>query len=408
MSTFIYKAKQGPQKILSGTLDAQNINAAVERIMELGLVPVDVKEIKGELQQKSVKFIEQLFNQRQRVTLNDKNLFTQQMSDLVDAAVPILRALQIVISQTRNLYFKDVLNEIYQLIKDGESLSEALARYPHIFSSLYINVIKTGEVSGQLEVVLKRLAEYFEQERIQYQRVQNSLAYPLLIMIVGTITIFILLTFVFPRIALMFEDMGQALPLATRMIIVVSHFLATFWWLIVILLISGGIYLKQILGSPHGRRSFDRWILTVPLLGNFIRVAEIGRFSRTMATMLETGVPMTLALNSVEGTITHQVLREEIKKVSQDVAHGQSFKNALQKCSFFTEMTVSMISVGEETGHLEQALHKVAESYEREADEEAKRMISWLGPLTLILVVMIVGFVVIAMLLPILSMNLAV
>ena len=408
MTMFIYKAKQGPHKVLNGTIDAQNMNAAIEKILNLGLAPVDVKEMKGELKQKSVKFFENFLTRRQRVSLKDKILFTQQMSDLVDAAVPILKSLQIVVSQTKNPYFKDVLNHIYKLIKDGESLSSALAQYPQIFSSLYVNVVKTGEISGQLEVVLKRLAHYFEEQHVHRQRMQNSLAYPCLIMIVGGMTIFVLLTFVFPRIALMFEDMGQTLPLITRIIMMISTFLAKFWWLIVIVAVAGGFYLGQMLRTQNGRKAFDRWILGVPFLGNFIRISEIGRFARTLATMLETGVPMTLALNSVGATMTQQLLKEEVDKISQDVSQGQSLKNALQKCSFFTEMTVSMISVGEETGHLERALHKVADSYEREADEEAKKMISWLGPLTLILVVVIVGFVVIAMLLPILTMNLVV
>ena len=408
MVRFSYKAKEGPGKILTATIEAPNLNSAIEKIIQSGLTPIDVHEVKKDDVGKKILAASSAALRQSHVSLPDKVLFTQQMSDLVEASVPILRSLQLVISQTRNLHFKERLTHVYDNVKDGESLSMALARHPDIFSPFYINLVRSGEVSGQLENVLKRLAHYLEDQNENRKKVINSLSYPVLIFGVGLVTIFILLTFVLPRVAVMFEDIGQTLPLITRIVIAVSHFLAKSWWIFVVLALGGGIYLKQFLGSSDGRQWFDRWIMKVPLLGNFIRINEISRFARTMATMIETGVPMTSALSAVEATAGNGVLKGETHKLLSEVTHGQSLTQVLRQSEFFTEMAINMISVGEETGHLEQAFHKVADVYEREADNQAKRMITWLGPLTLIIVVGIVGFVVVAMLLPILTMNLVV
>jgi len=402
MTRFFYKAKEGPHKVLTATIEAANFKSAIEKITQLGLVPLDVEESqdKEKSLSRSPRFL------KPRINLSDKVLFTQQMSDLIEAAVPLLKSLHIVISQTQHPYSKELLTDIYERVKDGESFSGALARYPQIFSSLYVNIVRTGELSGQLEIVLKRLAQYLQQQEENSKKLKNSLAYPTLVAIVGFITIFVLLTFVFPKVAVMFEDLGQNLPLVTRVVVSVSSFLAKFWWLIALGLFMAGIYLKQFFSSKKGRDWFDRWILDVPVFGNFIRMVEIGRFVRTMATMIETGVPMTFALNSVMGTIHNNVLKKEVQKILQDVAQGQSLKNTLQQSLFFTEMSVNMIAVGEETGRLEQAFHKVADIYERDVDQQSKVILTWLGPLVLIFVVSLIGFVVIAMLLPILTMNL--
>lgn len=408
MPQFTYKAKQGPAKIVHGTIEAESLDGAIGKIVRQGLTPLDVGSVNGESekQPKSVKRIP--FSFSKRVSLNELVQFTRQMSDLVDASVPILRSLQIVAGQTQNPYFKNIIETIYAFVRDGGSFSDALAQYPAIFSPLFINMVKTGEVSGQLEIVLNRLADYMEKEHETRNQVQSSLAYPIFILVFGIITIFVLLTFIIPKLAVMFEDMDQALPLPTRILMNISAIFAQYWWIMAGVVLFGGFYFRQWVGTAQGRLKFDRMKLTVPFFGKFIQMVEVGRFARTLGTLLESGVVITTALKSVWATVQNTVIQEEVKKVAEEVESGSSLKNALKQCFFFPPIAVNMVAVGEETGHLERSLYKVAGTFERQSGETVKMILSLLGPVVLVLIVSLVGCVVIAMLLPIFQMNLLV
>ena len=257
-----------------------------------------------------------------------------------------------------------------------------------------------------MEIVLNRLADYLDKEQETQSKVRSSLAYPALILIVGILTVFVLLTFVIPRLTVMFDDFNQDLPLVTLFLINISSFFAQFWWIMVISITGGIVYLKKWFQSEKGRLWFDSTIIKLPIFGYFIKVVEIGRFCRTLGTLLESGVVITTALNSVWATVNNQVLRNEIKQVSEDVTNGASLRGALKSCSFFPEIAVNMISVGEETGNLEKSLLKIADTFERQADQTIKTLVSLIGPIVLVFIVSIVGVVVIAMLLPIFQMNL--
>ena len=408
MPQFTYKAKQGPAKIVHGTIEAESLDGAIGKIVRQGLTPLDVGSVNGESekQPKSVKRIP--FSFSKRVSLNELVQFTRQMSDLVDASVPILRSLQIVAGQIQNPYFKNIIETIYAFVRDGGSFSDALAQYPAIFSPLFINMVKTGEVSGQLEIVLNRLADYMEKEHETRNQVQSSLAYPIFILVFGIITIFVLLTFIIPKLAVMFEDMDQALPLPTRILMNISAIFAQYWWIMAGVVLLGGFYFRQWVGTAQGRLKFDRMKLTVPFFGKFIQMVEVGRFARTLGTLLESGVVITTALKSVWATVQNTVIQEEVKKVAEEVESGSSLKNALKQCFFFPPIAVNMVAVGEETGHLERSLYKVAGTFERQSGETVKMILSLLGPVVLVLIVSLVGCVVIAMLLPIFQMNLLV
>ena len=405
MPKFDYKAKEGPTKIVGGVIEADTADNAVGKIIRLGLTPIEVHQaVQGESPvSKTTKPLLRLFK---RVSLADLVQMTRQMSDLIEAAVPVLRSLQIVLNQTPNPNLKDIVNQMYNYVKDGGSFSDALAQYPDVFPSLYVNMVKTGEISGQLEVVLNRLAAYLEKEQETRGKVVSSLAYPALILIVGILTMFVLLTFVIPRLSVMFDDLGQELPFITVVLMNVSGFFASYWWLILAVIAVAGLYFKNFLNTSNGRRWFDQVKLKIPLLGQFLKIVEIGRFARTLGALLASGVTITTALKSVAETIQNTVLREEVRKISEEVNSGASLRKALKQCSFFPEVAVNMISVGEEIGHLEQGLLKVAETYERQSEQTVKTIVSLLGPLVLVFIVGIVGFVVIAMLLPIFKMNL--
>lgn len=406
MPTFTYKAKQGPLKIVDGRVEANSLDNAIAKITELGYVPLDVFQSTGQRENvEAKKIIKPLSRLWKKVSPKDKVFFTREISDLVEASVPILKSLQIVSRQTQNIYFRGVIEEMALAVKDGGSLSDALAKYPDIFSSFYVNLVKTGEVSGKLKIVLNRLSDYLEKEMETLNKIKSSLAYPLFILGVGVVTVFVLLTFVIPRLSVMFDELNQALPLPTQIMINLSMFFANFWWLIIGACILMGIYLKEYFSSLKGRLWLDRFQLKLPFFGEFIKTIEIGRFARTMATLVEGGVVITTALNSVWATINNLVLKAEIKKVSESVSNGSSLRAALTQCVFFPEMAVNMIAVGEETGRLEKGFYKIADTFERQSDETMKAMVSLLGPIVLVLIVSMVGFVVVAMLLPIFQMN---
>ena len=409
MPKYSYKAKQGARKIIDGFVDAENIDQAIRKVINKGFTPIDVQQSlnEGVVKEHSRKNINKI-SFVNRVRLVDLALFTRQMSDLVDASVPILRALQIVSKQTKSRALKEVVQQMATSVNDGSAFSNALMKHTKVFSPLYINMVRTGEMGGQLTKVLERLACYYEKEVETRSKVQSSLAYPLFIFAVGVITIFVLLTFVIPRMTVMFDDFGQSLPLPTIILMNISAVFAKYWWLILCCLGLCGLYGIRWVQTPQGKSKFDHFVLKIPVLGNFLKTVEVGRFARTLGTLIESGIVITSALNAVSTTIENSALKDEVKMVASDVANGTSLKAALRHCSLFPEMAVNMISVGEETGHLEKGLYKIAEAYERQNEQNIKTLISLLGPLVLVVIVAFVGFVVIAMLLPILQMNLLV
>lgn len=406
MPKFKYKAKESLHKVIEGIVEADHMNTAVNKIIQRGLTPIDVVPAgpdAGRIPRQDILSRRRVFRGVGRA---DLVLFTRQLSDLVEASVPILRSLRIISNQTPNRRFKDIVGQLRHFVQDGGSLSSALARYPELFSSFYVNMVRSGEMSGQLDKILGRLADFTEKEQETRGKIQSSLAYPLLILAAGIGTIFVLLTFVIPRISVMFDDLDQALPLPTTVLMGVSGFFARYWWLMLGALVGGGVYFKKWLNLPRGRRQCDALKLRVPLWGRFIKIVEAGRFARTLGTLVGSGVAVTATLDSVWAVMDNTVLREEIKKMSQRVADGSSLTEAVRQCPFFPAMVTDMISVGEETGRLDRGLYKIADTFEREADRTTGTMISLLGPAVLAAVVSLVGFVVIALLLPIFRMNL--
>ncbi len=407
MPTFKYRAKEGPEKIVSGVIESKDMDKAVEQIIHLGLTPLDVEAYQEPRKQSdsSGPAVSGFFRRR-AVSLSHNAAFTRQMSDLLDASVPMLRALEIVVRQTRDPAVKKIVSQIHDFVKDGSSLSGALGRFPDVFSPFYIHMVRAGELGGRLEKILGRLADSLEKMEEIQGRVRSSLAYPLLVLAVGGITIFILLTFIIPRLSTMFYDLDQALPLPTVVLIGLSSFFARFWWLVLAVAGIGAAYGGQWAASPAGRARLDRIKLKIPFLGNFITMVEVARFSRTAGTLLESGVTITDALNAVCWTVDNTVFREDIERISQEVQGGSTLRAALGKSRIFPDMVANMISVGEEAGQLERGLYKIADTFERRSDQVVKAMLSLLGPLVLIVIVSFVGFAVIAMLLPILQMNL--
>jgi type II secretory pathway component PulF len=299
----------------------------------------------------------------------------------------------------------EIIESMTVMLQQGGSLSLALAKYPKIFTPLYIHTVKAAEASGQLPLVLNRLAQFLEGDMQMQSKVKASLLYPAIILVVGLLTLFVLLSFVLPRLTMMFEDFNAQLPLATRIVVAVSQIFAQFWWLMAVVITGAVFWVRSYLKTPKGKTAFDEFILKIPLLKTFIENTQLSRFSRTLGMLLESGVPIVTALDSVVLVVDNTALQEEIRKMALKVRSGMSLTQAIKASALFPEMAVDLIAVGQESGKLEKGLYKLAANCERSSQEMSQVFVTILGPAVLVLVVGMVGFMVVAMLLPMFQMN---
>jgi type II secretory pathway component PulF len=402
MPKFIYRAKQSPTEIFDGSIEASNRDDAIKKISELGYFPLEVKEEKSVIRQKQ----DFSFSFSKRIKSNQLVIFIRQLSDLLDSGLTVLQSIELIQRQTQNPQLKTIVSQIGEFIADGNSLSAALSRYPDVFDGFFVSIVKSGEISGSLSAVLKRLADFSEREEEIQAKIRASLAYPVLIAIVGAITVFILLTFVVPKLIEMFIELSEKLPLPTVILINISDFFSAFWWAIAIVIALVILYIKRIYKTSEGKFAIDNFKLGTPFLGDFIRKSQIAHFARTLATLLANGVTIIQALDAVVEVLDNELLRQDTRRMLKEITDGSSLTNAISKSKYFPEVVVNLIAVGEQSGQPENSLFKIAESFERQTEQMIKIITSLLEPALILVVGLIVGFIVIAMLLPIFQMNL--
>ncbi|NTV29630.1 MAG: type II secretion system F family protein [Candidatus Omnitrophica bacterium] len=403
---FKYRAKEGPDQLVEGVLEAPDSSQAVTELMRKGLTPLTIVEQQSGPSSSGIDRLNlQPTHSAIRVKKSDIVFFTRQMSDLLEASVPIFRALQLTAQKTSNAEFRQVIHQMGENIRNGASFSAELAGNSNLFSTYYVGMVKAGEMAGRLEAVLGRLAVTLEKEQEVLGKVRSSLAYPLFVLTIGCLTVFVLLSFVIPRFMVMFEDFGQSLPLPTLILMGLSNVLARFWWLFLLAGAGISIVWHKWCATESGRRQLDAFVLGLPVVGPYIQAVETGRFARILGTLIESGVALVPALDIARETVSNTVLKEQLSVVSSAVLHGMSLGNALQQVSFFPEMVSGMVFVGEETGRFEKGLYKVADLFEREAEQMTRTGVSLLGPLVLTAVIIVVGCIVIAVILPVMQMN---
>jgi len=399
MPIYEYKAKKSPTEIVEGTIEAESEASALAKLSGLGYYPISIaKEGESGLKRPPLYLFK-------RVKLHDLTVFTRQLSDLLDSGLTLLNALNIIYQQTENKVFQSIIGDIRDQVRDGRPFSETLRRYPDVFSSLYASMARSGETGGMLEGILERLANFSEaQERLK-TKIKSALAYPAVMASVGLITIVVLITFVIPKIVGMFEDLGQTLPLPTAVLVNVSAFFINYWYIILGVIALIGFILTRIAKTEEGKITIDRIRLGLPIIGDLIKKSEIAGFSRTLGTLLENGVPILESLDTVANTMQNSAIKKEIMNACEEVRDGKSLSKSLLTKRHFPIFASNMIAVGEEGGSLEKSLYKVADSYEREADNVIKTMTSLLEPFLILTMGLIVGFIVVSMLLPIFQIN---
>jgi general secretion pathway protein F len=324
---------------------------------------------------------------------------------LLGAGVPLIGSLESLVAQITNPTFKRIMAQVKESVNEGNSLALSLSQHPKVFSSIYVNMVQSGEASGSLDVVMDRLADFGEHQQALRSRFKAALAYPIFMSIVGTIVLFVLVTFIVPNITSVFAEMRQALPLPTVVLIGVSDFLLSFWWVILLAVFCGILMLRRIGKRPGARYLWDRLKLRMPVIGRLNQKIVLGRFARTLGSLLQSGVSLISALQIVSRIVDNVLVQEVIEKAGDKIQKGQSLAGSLSKSPWFPSMAVQMISVGEQSGELEGMLYKIAESQEREVESQITALTSMLEPVMILMMGVIVGFIVFSIILPIIEMS---
>ncbi len=331
--------------------------------------------------------------------------FTRQLATLIRAGIPLAEALGAMFEQVDNVRLKVPIGEIRTGVNEGSALADALAKHPKLFDDLYISMVRAGELAGNLDVVLLRLADFLENSQKIRGKVQAAMLYPIVMLVVGSVLMTILMIAVIPEITSMFSQSGKTLPLKTRLLIWTSDFIRN-WFLLIIAAVVGGFFLfRWWAKSPAGQASWHATILKLPMVGKLARKINIGRFTRTLGTMLSSGVPMLRALDTAKDIVANVVLKKAIEEAKRAVTEGESLAATLKKSGHFPAAVIQMISTGEKTGQLEAMLNRIAEDTEAEVDRDLTKVTAALEPMMLILMAIGVGFVVFSILEPIMDMS---
>jgi general secretion pathway protein F len=340
-----------------------------------------------------------------RISAEDLAIATRQLAVLVHAGIPLIEALTALVEQVDKEKLKRVLGDVKQRVNEGAALADALAAHPKVFGELYVNMIRAGEHSGALEIVLVRLADFTESQARLRARVLGAMAYPVVMSLVGSVVLGILFTVVIPRVTKIFADTKATLPWMTRALIAFTSFVTSYWWAIaavVALAIWGFLRWRR---TPAGRARWHRFVLTVPVFGRLARIIAIGRFARTLSTLLKSGVPLLVSMDIVKNVVGNVRLAEVIEQARDAIREGESIAAPLKRSGEFPPLVHHMVAVGERSGALEEMLANVASAYEEQVDTTVTALTSLLEPLMIVAMAVVVAFIVFSVLMPILQMN---
>ena len=404
MPVYEYKALDIKGRNLKGIINAESLFAARQRLRETNIFPIDLNETSAE--ENKVPTGRSIGDFFKRIGLQEISVMTRQLATLLGASLPLVPSLTALISQTTHPRLKKTLAQIKEDVNEGNSFASSISHYPTIFSNLYINMVRAGEASGTLDIVLEKLADFNESQQALRGKIKAALAYPIFMFLIGSIVLFFLTTFVVPKITGIFSEMHQTLPGITIFLISISGFLKSFWMAIVLIIIGSFIGLKYIFTKTlRGQYLWDKIKLKMPLFGSLTNKMAVARFSRTLGTLLESGVPMLTALSIVKNVVNNRLITDSIAEASRDVEEGQNLSATLSRNRLFPPIVTQMISAGEQSGTLEKMLYKIADSLENEVESNITMMTSMLEPVMILIMGLLVGFIVISILLPIFEMN---
>ncbi|MFP3867519.1 MAG: type II secretion system F family protein [Desulfobacteraceae bacterium] len=398
MPIFYYRATDPTGNIIQGSLEAREERLVVQHLQQGGLIPL---RITGELDTQA--WPKRLPLARRRLSLNQVLHFTQELAALLKAGLPLDRSLKALRTVTRRPAMQTILSQLLQDLQAGKSLSEALSRHK-VFSPLYLSVVRAGETGGFLEVSLSRLTDYLKTVSELRGYLFSALIYPVILALVGSLSVVVMLVYVVPRFELFFQEMGQSLFWTTRVLLWCSQAFRAYWWLGGLLIALAGLVAIRLSRTPRGRLGLDRLKLQAPLVGSLTRQVTAAFFAKTLGTLLNNGVPLVAALQVVIDTVTNRYLAQSFSGVLEEVKKGQPLSGLLKKTDVFPELFLQMIAIGEETGHLSEMLLSAADSLETEARAGVRRLLALLEPVLILTMALLVAFIIVSLLLPILNL----
>ena len=397
MAEFVWEARSRTGELRKGTMEADDAEAVNARLRQQQLSPVKVKKKARALQ----------FQIGTGVTTKDLVTFTRLFATMIDAGLPLVQCLEILASQQKNPHFAAVLKDVKEAVEQGATFSDSLARHPKVFDNLFVNLVHAGEVGGILDTIMNRLSVYLEKRQKLVRQVRGALVYPSVVVVIAAGVMTVLLTFVIPAFENMFADFGggkEALPKLTQIIVAISHGFVSYLPFIVLGTLLFAVGIVYTYRTPAGKRFFHDWTLRLPVIGPVMRKIAVARFTRTLGTLLQSGVPILDALEICAKTSGNVVIESAIMYVRSRISEGKNMAEPLTETKVFPDMVVQMIAVGEQTGALDAMLNKVADFYEEETDIAVAALTSALEPIMMVGVGGMVGVVLIAMYLPIFSL----
>jgi type IV pilus assembly protein PilC len=394
-TTYAYKVRDRSGKIVQGTVEAESENAVVGRLRQMGLAPLLIEEHKESLGKKEMHL-----PWGNKVKPKDIAVMSRQFATMINSGLSLLRALNILAEQTDNSRFREVLGAVRSDVERGQSLSQAIAKHPKVFSRLYVAMIKAGETGGVLDSTLLRMADTMEKEVALRHKIKSAMTYPVVVFGLVIIIVSAMLLFVVPMFKNLYKSLGGVLPLPTRVLIFFSDLIKNFWFLW-FPTIGGGIFaFKKWIQTDAGRAKWDAIKLKLPVFGTLVHKTALSRFSRTLAALFRSGVPILQGLDIVKETVNNAVMADAVTQVQLSVKEGASIAKPLEQHAVFPPMVVQMLMVGEETGALDTMLEKIADFYDQEVDATVEALTSLIEPLLIAVMGVAVGGMVVALYMP--------
>lgn len=413
MSEYVYRAANAAGAVVDGRLEAAGREAALRQLRAQGLTPLKVEEAvaASPARIKAAKGVEEagpkrrLFDRDTGPGHLEVHNFTNEMAVMLRAGLPLDRALRVLIGMAGRPSFKALLEDVFKSVKAGKGLSQALTPHQELFGEFYINMVRSGEAGGQLSEVLSRLAEHLERVKAMRESVISALIYPAILVVVALLSVFLMLGFVVPQFQTLFDDMGDALPLPTRIIVAAGNIVTEWGVLLVIGTVALGWLLKRWFQSPTGRAWRDERLIRLPVFGSVVRKYEITRFARSLGTLLGSGVPIVMAIRIATETMSNRGLREAMRDVAPSIKQGGRLADALEKARLFSPLGLNMVRLGEETGRLDSMLLELARVHDDEVQSGVKRALTLVEPLLIIVLGVVIAGIIVSILMGILSVN---
>lgn len=399
MPAFKYIAKDPESKTITGTLDAQDQAAAIDIIRKKDLTLISI------LGASAGSSFGKMMGLRKKIKLDDMVVFSRQLATMVDAGIPLVGALDILQEQSDNKAFGEVIARVRNDVETGSSLSDALARHRNVFSPLFVNMVKAGESSGMLDEIMDRLAEYLEKTSALNKKVKSALIYPAIVTVMAMGITLLLLLKVIPVFKTIFADFGAALPKPTLVLLSISDFLRKYIFFMIVAAVAAAMAIGRYLRTERGELQKDRFLLGMPVFGTLFRKVAIGKFTRTLSTLIKSGVPILAAFEIVGKTSGNKMVEMAVENVRKSVGEGENISEPLAKSGVFPPMVTRMVSIGEHTGQLEKMLSKIADFYDQQVDAAVSGLTSLIEPLIIAFLGIVIGGIVICMFLPIFKMT---